>query len=460
MSRPTFRHAAKAGSTVAGRDAVALAESVGFHLDSWQRDVLKDWLREGPDGRWLHRRGVLIQPRQNGKSHVAVARVLYGLFLNDERILLSAHRFGSAQNLFRMLADVVENSPDLMGRTKKIHHSHGSEGIQLHSGARLWVTSRVAAMSSVVRGASLDTLVLDEALVLDAEFMSAVQPTLAARPNPQVLLISSGGDASSLVLGQARRAGYDQVEGMCLHEWAADPSDDIDDVRVWRRVNPALGSRITMNAVRDERQVLTPTAFARERLGVWSSGVPEPALQPDAVQKVLAADVGRPPAGAAVLTVDISVDHAGDRFSAIGCAWQGTEGVCALEVSSGPGSDWLVSKVVEVAAGVGVSRVRFAVGSCGDVADALVAAGVLVERVPFATLKGSVASFAEHVGRGTVAVQSSDMLVRAARTAPRKSSPDGTWYFGRGPVPVAGLNAVALAVAGVAAGVSEAPQIW
>lgn len=77
-----------------GADAVELAASAGLILDPWQRLVLEDGLGERRDGKWTSFEVGLVVARQNGKGAIFEARVLAGLFLFDEDLILySAHEF-------------------------------------------------------------------------------------------------------------------------------------------------------------------------------------------------------------------------------------------------------------------------------------------------------------------------------------------------------------------------------
>ena len=82
-------------------------------------------------------------PRQNGKGAILEAIELAGLFLFGEQLILhSAHEFKTAQEAFRRVLQLVENTDHLRKRVARVRTSHGEEGIELTTGARLRFVAR------------------------------------------------------------------------------------------------------------------------------------------------------------------------------------------------------------------------------------------------------------------------------------------------------------------------------
>jgi hypothetical protein len=258
-------------ATSAGTEAIELARSAGLILDDWQQHVLEVALGERPDGKWAAFEVGLIVGRQNGKGAVLEARELAGLFLFGEQLILhSAHEFKTAQEAFRRVLALVQNTPDLERRVSRVRTSHGEEGIELRSGARLRFVARSTGSG---RGFSGDVVILDEAYNLPASAMGALLPTMAARPNPQVWYASSAGKEDSEVLARVRDRGAEGKPGrLAYFEWSAPADADLDDPQGWRSANPGLGIRIDAEFVEAERAALPEVEFARERLGIWADG--------------------------------------------------------------------------------------------------------------------------------------------------------------------------------------------
>lgn len=172
-----------------GPETVELAASAGLVLDPWQELVLNGALGERPDGKWAASEVGLIVPRQNGKGGILEARELGGLFLFGERMLLhSAHEFKTSLEAFRRLLALVTNTDDLRRQVKRVTTSHGEEGIELRTGQRIRFVARSTGSG---RGFTGDLNVFDEAYNLLAQSLSALLPTLSARPNPQTWYASS-----------------------------------------------------------------------------------------------------------------------------------------------------------------------------------------------------------------------------------------------------------------------------
>jgi phage terminase large subunit-like protein len=104
----------------AGSEAVDLCRSAGFFLDEWQQWVLEQALGERDDGKWSALEVGLLVPRQNGKGAVLMARMLAGLFLFEEELVIySAHLYSTSSETFLRIKSLVENSDHLRKRCKK-----------------------------------------------------------------------------------------------------------------------------------------------------------------------------------------------------------------------------------------------------------------------------------------------------------------------------------------------------
>lgn len=255
----------------AGAEAIELAASAGLILDEWQGTVLDAALGERADGRWASVEVGLVVPRQNGKGAVIEARELAGLFLfGEELILHSAHEFKTAQEAFRRLLGLIQSTPDLERRVARVRTSHGEEGVELVGGGRLRF---VARSNSSTRGFSGDCLILDEAFRLPPHAVAALLPTMSARPNPQLWVLTSSPptvDENSEHLRRMRARALSDAPGrLCWFEWSSPAEVDPDDREAWAAANPALGHRLDVEFVETERAAYTDEAFLVERLGVW-----------------------------------------------------------------------------------------------------------------------------------------------------------------------------------------------
>jgi len=247
-----------------------LCAAFGLELDEWQEEVLRAGLGERSDGRWAARQVGCSTPRQNGKTMLIVARVLAGMLLFEEQlIIVSAHRQDTARETFFRLVQIIDDSPDLKNRVDFIARSEMREFIRLKSGQEVRFKARSSGSG---RGFSSDCLLLDEAQILGAAAWSAILPTMSARPNPQVWLFGTPPTENDdgEVFERLRGLGIDGKESRVAYlEWSADRDDPLDDPLTWAKANPAYGTRIDFEAVASERAAMSDEQFAKERLGVW-----------------------------------------------------------------------------------------------------------------------------------------------------------------------------------------------
>lgn len=342
-----------------GAEAIEFAASVGLILDPWQQLVVDDAfaIREG--GTWAAYELGLLVARQNGKGGALEAIELAGLFLFGDKLTLhSAHEFKTAAEAFLRVKTLVDGSDELTRMVNKMRTSHGEEGIELHNGCRLRF---VARSKSSGRGFSGDRVILDEAQELSVAAMAALQPTLSARPNPQIIYTGTVPDVTNdaehwTSVRDRGRAGDDPA--LAWLEWSPEPPDgdmraatldyDLDDPAAWVAGNPALGRRITTETIERELRTMrsAPEAFARERLCIW----------PDSKAgkwKIITAREWDDTHDAESLLLDpvvLAIDVSPDRASAtIAAAAARDDGEPHIEVvDRQPGTDWVVERVESI----------------------------------------------------------------------------------------------------------------
>ena len=340
-----------------GGEAIELAESVGLHLDGWQKMVLTDALGVRADGGWSAPEAGLVVPRQNGKSVVLVARHLAGLFLFGERLLFhSAHEFTTSLETFLLLLALLEGSEELSGQVRRVSRTHGDEGIELLDGARLRFRTRTRGGG---RGFSADFVAYDEGQLLPEASQAALLPTLSARPNSQTWYAGTPPDQMNnehgVVLARARERALRGDDRLCWSEWTIAEAKDpaavdatlASDPEAWARSNPALGYRITLEHVERELRAMDHRSFCSERLGVgdW------PRTDLDG-GRVISADAWKACAGDAaageplVFGFDISPDRSRASIAVAGAASDGRVAVEIVDHRDGTG--WIVGRLQEL----------------------------------------------------------------------------------------------------------------
>jgi hypothetical protein len=343
-----------------GSIAVELAQAAGLTLDPWQADFLADALREDEDGRWAAFEAACIVSRQNGKGSILEARVLAGLQLFGEKMILwSAHETKTAFEAFRRVEQLFTEIDDFRRRVKTIHRSNGSEGIELLDGSRLRFVARTKGSG---RGFSADLVILDEAYALTGDQMSALIPTLASRANPQIWYTSSpplSGDTGDQLFALRKRAKSGD-ENLCWYDWGlqdvdltelsemdSDERDAIlDDRNNWAATNPAAGIRITGDFIARERATLDPLDFARERLGVWPRKIEAGAgiIDGDLWRELARPGAARP--AELVFAADVNPQR---THACIVAAGPDDEGNMMTQVIDyRPGTYWVVDRLAEL----------------------------------------------------------------------------------------------------------------
>lgn len=370
---PTIRHVPEYVSS-SGPEVCALADRAGLVLDPWQRLVLNDALGERADGRWAAFEAGLIVARQNGKGAVFEARVLGGLFLLKERLIMySAHEFKTAAEMFLRIEQLISNTDQLRRRVKKVTRSHGEEGIELLTGQRLRFVARSTGSG---RGFSGDLNIWDEAQHLSNASVDALMPTMSARPRPQLWYGGSAPDRDLAPCEQIARVRRRAIEGgakarrLAYFEWSATlctdacgvecaEHDDPADPATWAKTNPGLGIRITEEHVETEQASMSARGFARERLSVgrypsegagWSV-ISQGAWEATAHGEVLDSegnvlDPGSRPLDPVAFAVEVTPDRG---FASIAVAGQRDDGLLHVElIDHRPGTDWVVDRMASL----------------------------------------------------------------------------------------------------------------
>ena len=262
-----------------GNDAADLMEAYGSTLDEWQRLIVDCWLGKDDQGNYTASSAGLSVPRQNGKNVCLEAREFFGLVINGEKILHTAHQVKTSKKSFRRLAAMFEDRrhPEITDLVKKIRYTNGEEAIELKNGGIIQYSARSRQAARGFDGISL--VVYDEAQELTDDQVEAIMPTLAASATGTRQVIYTGTPPYPGCPGQVfrrRRTACitDPEKHDAWHEWSviADTLTDIklDDITLWYSCNPAIGSWLTEEFTSNEYTTMSPDGFARERLGWWT----------------------------------------------------------------------------------------------------------------------------------------------------------------------------------------------
>lgn len=262
-----------------GRDAALLMSEYGCELDQWQQSVIDCWLGKDENGKYNVTSAGLSLPRQNGKNVCLEAREFFGLVVNGEKILHTAHQVRTSKKSFRRLAAMFTDKkhPEVTDIVKNIRYTNGEECIELDNGGVIEFSARSRQAARGFDGISL--VVYDEAQELTDDQVEAIMATLSASATGTRQIIYTGTPPYPNCPGEVFRRRRtvcitDPGKHDCWHEWsvAADTVEEInvEDTNLWYMCNPALGIRLDEEFTAEEQRSMSPDGFARERLGWWS----------------------------------------------------------------------------------------------------------------------------------------------------------------------------------------------
>ena len=446
-----------------GGDAGELADAYGLTPDPWQQTVLDDWFAVDEDGKYIHDTCGLSVPRQNGKNGVLEVRELYGMTVEGERILHTAHEVKTARKAFLRLLSFFENEreyPELVEAVKCIRKTNGQEAIELTNGGSIEFSAR---SKGAARGFTVDVVICDEAQELTDDQLEALMPTSSAGPlqNSQLILLGTppGPTTSGDVFPRTRKGAFgENAEGTSWLEWSVEEVGDVYDESRWEETNPALGYRLTRKSIEKEIKTMSPEGFARERLGWWASGVAKACFKPAEWSKLTA-----------VFTEDEIAEQAewrhamGVKFSADGASaaialaiWKkgATPHVEVLRTDSTAfGIEWAVDMAARAWRKVSVIAVD-GKSNAQTFMNELVDAGVSKKAMCLTGAGNVIAAssmFANAVASGEITHNDQPALNEAVAVAQkRKIGPDGGYGFkSADDTDVTPLEAAALALWGV-----------
>lgn len=267
-------------------DACDLAAAYLVPLMDWQRDVLACWLAEDDDGRYAAMTCGLLVPRQNGKTEVVAARILYGMLFGNggagEVIAYSAHRVDASLVMFNRLLGVFGDDrlppdewahPEMHDLLAGITYTNGHQAIRLKNGSEVTFNARATGSK---RSFTVDVQIYDEAGFLTDDQQSASKSTAASAPhgNPQMIYLGTPPSEHGVYAEPFARVRNNALAGAgrtCWHEWSVDclERETISDHNMWADCNPAMGAHLLASFVESELMELSAEKFAIERLCWW-----------------------------------------------------------------------------------------------------------------------------------------------------------------------------------------------
>lgn len=230
-------------------------------LRPWQKDIIKA-LFDDP----RPRQGLLSLPRGNGKSTLAAALGLYGLFadhVEGAQVLCVASDERQARIVFNAARRMVELEPLLLEQTQIFQN-------RLYLPGTDSTLYPLPAEPGALQGYDPSLAIVDELHVVNDAVWEAVSLASGKRDRSLVLAISTpAADPDSIMrrLVDHGRSGDDA--GFYYREFAAPAGCDLADEDAWKAANPALDDFLHRDALKATLKTSREASFRRFRLGQW-----------------------------------------------------------------------------------------------------------------------------------------------------------------------------------------------
>jgi phage terminase large subunit-like protein len=264
-----------------------------FKLTDWQRteiiepvfgwvewsDEYREWVR-------VYRVVWLSAGRKNGKSELLAAIALYLLLADGEEgaeLIGCAGTKRQALKVFAVAATMIELSPKLRPALDagRITIVRGNEAVRIADNATNSYYEVISADAEHALGENVHGVMFDEVCTQpDDALWNALRTAMGTRP--QALMVAAttvGDDPVSFAANEenyCRRVAADATLDRRRYVWirAAVPEAQLNDEQALRAANPAVGSFLSLQALRDEaaEALLEPTkakSFRQFRLNIW-----------------------------------------------------------------------------------------------------------------------------------------------------------------------------------------------
>ena len=328
-----------------------------FKLRGWQRDGIVKAMYPATGLR--PRQGLVSLPRGNGKSTLAAALALYGLFadgIEGAQVLVVASDERQARIVFNTARRMIELDRRL------------SEQCQMFRD-RIVVPATDSTMSplpaepNALQGWDPTLCIVDELHVVNEDVWNAMALAAGKREQSLTLAISTPADRIESVMWRLVDYGRNNPDDKTfkLIEYAAPANCRLDDIEAAKIGNPALGDFLHVDALLAVLKTTREAPYRRYRLGQWV-GVADSWL-PWGLWATRVHPEGRamPEDGTrVVLAFDGSAS--GDSTALVGCTLEDPPHVFTVAVWEAPGDDprWRVPRN-EVAAMIDAAYDRWKV---------------------------------------------------------------------------------------------------
>lgn len=250
------------------REFVRMPKGTGaggpFRLRPWQRDIVKAMYP--PTGQ-RPRQGLVSLSRGNGKSTLAAALALYGLFadgIEGAQVLVVASDERQARIVFNAARRMIETEPRLAEQVKLFAD-------RIVVPATDSTMAPMPAEPAALQGWDPSLTIVDELHVVTEQVWDAMALAAGKREQSLTLAISTPADQLDSVMWRLVEYGRDNPDDRTfrLVEYAAPVGCKLDDPDAWKAANPALGDFLHADALAATLKTTREAPFRRYRLGQW-----------------------------------------------------------------------------------------------------------------------------------------------------------------------------------------------
>lgn len=335
-------------------------------LLEWQRWLLIHALEllPGPEKIFRFRTVLLLVARQNGKSTLLTALILWRLFQDDAKMIIETHiSLEHASKAWYEAVNVAEEIPELADEIgKKLEGKTPSVQLDVSAGAGTFKIASTNRRGG--RGFSGDLVIFDELREhQDFKSWSATSKTTMARKRAQVWGMSNAGDTASVLLRHLRTIALAAIDGTLVEgipknlvdgldldsigifEWSAGEINGrqrgIWDRDGWAEANPSMGyTELDERAIASAAMSDPEWEFRTEVLCQFVNTAGAGPFPNGAWQRTLELRVQRDTSRPFTYCLDLSHDRA---WLSVAVAFWDTDGRRRVElVARRAGTDWIV----------------------------------------------------------------------------------------------------------------------
>ncbi|WP_166985188.1 hypothetical protein [Canibacter zhoujuaniae] len=316
----------------------AVAKILGKPLIPWQRLAARIITERDPvdPTRWRYQRVIITTPRQVGKTtgNAAIQTAKCLLFPN-RNAYYTAQTGHHARQRWLDLVDIIDKAGFEQDRDYTLLKGAGASILQFSNGSFI---KPFAPTSDSLHGFTPHDVAIDEAykfsLVEGTELEGGVSPAMQTKPDRQLIIFSTAGNADSTYLKKQVEQGREHIKNpdarTAYLEWSMADNADPDNPASWL-FHPGLGHLITVDDLHQLHENEAPEVWLRAYMNTWISGATTGMVTPTEAAAVSARDITPPSHG--VKNVAFAFEIAPDRSrTVIAAAWLDNAGTPTVKI--------------------------------------------------------------------------------------------------------------------------------